>query len=77
MAAIVLCLFAVMPLANARQFYVYGSDQFSQGDEVILPCFVLNFSFNLFCVHLIHRGCDPSDMEFVNTDIRLQILYLM
>jgi hypothetical protein len=26
-----------------------------------------NFNFNLFCVHLIHRGYDPSDMEFVNT----------
>jgi len=26
------------------------------------------FNFNLFCVHLIHRGYDPSDMELVNTE---------
>jgi hypothetical protein len=28
----------------------------------------LNFNFNLFCVHLIHRGYDPSDIELVNTE---------
>jgi len=33
--------------------------------------------FNLFFVHLIHRGCDPSDMEIVITEIRLQISYVM
>jgi hypothetical protein len=31
------------------------------------------FNFNLFSVHLIHRGYDPSDMELVNTEIRSQI----
>jgi hypothetical protein len=30
-------------------------------------------NFNLFCIHLIHRGYDPSDMEIVNTEIGLQI----
>jgi hypothetical protein len=24
--------------------------------------------FKLFCIQLIHRGCDPSDMEIVNTE---------
>jgi hypothetical protein len=33
----------------------------------------LYFNFNLFNVCLIHRGYDPSDMELVNTEIRLQI----
>jgi len=32
------------------------------------------FNFNLFCIHLIHRGCDLSDMELVKTEIRLQII---
>ena len=27
-----------------------------------------NLNFNLFCVHLIHRGYDPSDMELVITE---------
>jgi len=35
-----------------------------------------NFNFNLFSVHLIHRGLDPSDMELVNTEIRLQMSYM-
>jgi len=35
-----------------------------------------NFNFNLFSVHLIHEGYDPSDMELVNTEIRLQISYM-
>jgi hypothetical protein len=26
------------------------------------------FNFNLFCIHLIHRGYDPLDMELVNTE---------
>jgi hypothetical protein len=26
------------------------------------------FNFNLFCVRLIHRGYDPSDMELVYTE---------
>jgi len=33
-------------------------------------------NFNLFSVHLIHTGYDPSDMELVNTEIRLQISYM-
>ena len=33
-------------------------------------------NFSLFCIHLIHRGCDPSDMELANAEIRLQI-YMM
>jgi len=36
----------------------------------------INFNFNLFSVHLIHMGYDPSDMELVNTEIRLQISYM-
>jgi hypothetical protein len=32
-----------------------------------------SIQFNLFCMHLIHRGYDPSDMEIVNAKIRLQI----
>jgi len=36
-----------------------------------------SIQLNLFCVHLILRGCDPSDMELVNTEIRLQISYMM
>ena len=35
------------------------------------------FQFNLFCVHLIRMGYDPSDMEYINTEIRLQISYTM
>jgi len=38
---------------------------------------VNSIQFNLFCVHLIHSGCDPSDMELVNIEIRLQISYMM
>ena len=30
------------------------------------------FNFNLFTVHLIHRGYDPLDMELVNTEIGYQ-----
>jgi len=33
------------------------------------------FNFNLFCVHLIHKGCDLPEMELVNTEIRLQIIH--
>jgi hypothetical protein len=32
--------------------------------------------FNLFSIHLIHTGYDPSDMGLVNTEIRLQISYM-
>ena len=39
--------------------------------------FLAYIQFNLFRIHLIHRGCDPSDMELVNTEIRLQISYMM
>jgi len=35
-----------------------------------------NFNFNLFSVYLVHMGYDPSDMELVNTEIRLQISYM-
>jgi len=34
------------------------------------------FNFNLFSVRMIHMGYDPSDMELVNTEIRLQISYM-
>jgi len=34
------------------------------------------FNFNLCSVHLIHMGYDLSDMELVNTEIRLQIPYM-
>jgi hypothetical protein len=39
-------------------------------------CINFNFKFNLFSVHLIREGNDPSDMELVNTEIRLQISYM-
>jgi len=32
------------------------------------------FNFNLFCVHLIHRGYDPLDMELVNTGNKVTII---
>jgi hypothetical protein len=35
-------------------------------------CVCVYFNFNLFSVHLIHMGYDPSDMELVNTEIKLQ-----
>jgi hypothetical protein len=35
-----------------------------------------NFNFNLFSVHVIHKGYDPSDMKLVNTEIRLQVSYM-
>jgi hypothetical protein len=44
-----------------------GSDCFQ------IPYYPFYFNFNLFNVHLIHMGYDPSDMELVNTEIRLQI----
>jgi hypothetical protein len=31
------------------------------------------FFFNLICIHLIHKGYDPSGMEIVSTEIGLQI----
>jgi len=34
-----------------------------------------SFHFNLFCVHLIHRGCDPSDMELVKYSYDLNHLF--
>jgi hypothetical protein len=37
-------------------------------NENIRACSIFNFNFNLFCVRLIHRGYDPSDMELVNTE---------
>ena len=45
--------------------------------KVYVDVNVLGVQFNLFCVHLILRGCDPSDMELVSTEIRLQISYMM
>ena len=33
-------------------------------------------NFNLFSIHLIHRGYDPLDMKLVNTEIRLQVSYI-
>jgi hypothetical protein len=33
------------------------------------------FNFNLFCVRLIHRGYDPSDMELVNTENKVINIY--
>jgi len=34
-----------------------------------------SIQFNLFCVHLIRRGCDPSDMELVNTEMFTNIIH--
>jgi hypothetical protein len=34
---------------------------------------IFSFNFNLFCIHLIHRGYAPLDMETVNTEIQLQV----
>ena len=47
------------------------------GDVIEMTHMYKNIQFNLFCVHLIIRGCDPSDMELVNVEIRLQISYMM
>ena len=44
---------------------------------VVIGKYICVIQFNLFCVHLILRGCDPSDMELVNTEIGLQISYMM
>jgi hypothetical protein len=39
--------------------------------------YLTNFNFNLFSVYLIHEGYDPLGMELVNTEMRLQISYIM
>jgi hypothetical protein len=45
-------------------------------DAPALVTLANGFNFNLFSVHLINVGYDPSDMELVNTEIRLQISYI-
>jgi hypothetical protein len=32
---------------------------------------VLEFQFQLFCVHLIHKGYEPSDMELLNSESKV------
>jgi hypothetical protein len=49
---------------------------FSLHSSLFLSVSNINFNLNLFSVHLIHRGYDPSDMELVNTETRLQISYM-
>jgi hypothetical protein len=46
--------------------------------DVLMPIINLNLNLNLnlFSVHFIHMGYDPSDVELVNTEIRLQISYM-
>ena len=44
------------------------STKFPVGSTHIYAAYMLPNNFNLFCVHLIHRGYDPSDMELVNTE---------
>jgi len=39
------------------------------GDVIEMTHMYENIQLNLFCVHLILRGCDPSDMELVNTEL--------
>jgi hypothetical protein len=46
----------------------FCNHSFSLDDGIL---FVHNF--NLFCIHLIYKGYDPSAMEIVNTEIGLQI----
>ena len=45
-------------------------------DAPALVTLANGFNFNLSSVHLIHMGYDSSDMELVNTEIRLQISYM-
>jgi hypothetical protein len=40
----------------------------TRGLYVLFCGFFLNFDFILFCVRLIHRGYDASDMELVDTE---------
>ena len=40
-----------------------GGPRYSLEDNIKMV-----FNFNLFNVHFIHRGYDPSDMEIVNTN---------
>jgi hypothetical protein len=52
----------------------YGRGSLIGDQEALrLPSPEVSFNFNLFSVCLIHRGCDPTDMELVNTEIKLQI----
>jgi hypothetical protein len=49
-------------------------------NKLKVPCLVIKLLYlyceqrfnpiqtNLFCIHLIHRGYDPLDMEIVNTE---------
>ena len=47
------------------------------GDVIEMTNMYKNIQFNLFCVHLILRGCGQSDMKFVNTELRLKISHMM
>jgi hypothetical protein len=48
------------------------------GDDIIeMTQMYRNIQLNLFCVHLILRGCDPSDIELVITELMLQISYMI
>jgi len=60
---------------HSEKRYQYLLNQ--RHDCVLSWCGCDTIQFNLFCVHLILRGCDPSDMELVSTEIRLQISYVM
>jgi hypothetical protein len=53
-----------------------GTCLYSEPNSVHALHASLRSNFNLFSVHLIHMGYDPSDMELVNTEIRLQISYM-
>lgn len=41
-------------------------------EEFLLFLHAIYFSFDLYCIYLIHTVCDLSDMEPVNAEIRSQ-----
>jgi hypothetical protein len=48
-----------------------------RGDIIEMTQMYKNIQPNLFCVHLILRCCDPSDIELVITELMLQISYMI
>jgi len=67
-------VYVCVAICSSRTGLINQADDGSNSvHDVFLGLF--SFNFNLFCVHLMHRICDPSDMELVNTEIRLQIIH--
>ena len=48
-----------------------------RGDIIEMTQMYNNIQPNLFSVHLILRGCFPSDIELVITELMLQISYMI